>query len=59
MHHCPFCKPSRAMPEWKGNHRRIWSSEFCPAPAMTSNPLWLPSYPEMALNAVMGIAEIC
>jgi hypothetical protein len=30
MHHCPFCKPSRAMPEWKGNNGRIWSSEFCP-----------------------------
>jgi hypothetical protein len=55
--HCRFCKPSRAMPDWKNNHGRIWSSES-PPPAMTSNPLWLPSYPEMALNAVMGIAEI-
>jgi hypothetical protein len=54
MHHCPFCKPSRAMPEWKGNHGRIWSSGLCPAPSNDIEPLVAAKLPGNGLKRRHG-----
>jgi hypothetical protein len=54
MHRCPFCKPSRAMPERKGDNGRIWSSDDIEP--LVAAPLVAAKHPEMAL---MGIAEFC
>jgi hypothetical protein len=54
MYHCPFCKPSRAMPEWKGNHGRIWSSELCPAPSNDIEPLVAAKLPGNGLKRRHG-----